>query len=142
MLAGHREAAAVVPPAHVRRSTLVEEAGADIGAQHAPPHPRMHYGHGGRIQRGRGVKNHTCRGVVAGGLEYPIEDAAVRVHARVQGRAEAVDEDYRTKACRGAATGTVCAQTAFDHAQKDAQDNALHGRITVQEIAQALGHVR
>ena len=65
-------------------SRCAEHAAADAGA----PHPGLHRGHGGRIQPGRGVKDHTRSAVVAGGLEYPVEDAAVKAHVRVQGRAE------------------------------------------------------
>ena len=79
-------------------------------------------------------------GVASRGLKFPVKDAAVQVHMLIQGRTEAVAEGRCPAACRGAATGTVCAPTAFHHAQQDPQDGALHGRITVQEIAQALGY--
>ena len=75
-----------------------------------------------------------------GRLEYAVEDAAVKVQVRVQGRAEAVNEDHRPEARRGTATGTVYAQAVFHRVQKEAQDGALHGRVTVQEIAQPPGH--
>jgi hypothetical protein len=107
---------------------------------HAPPHVGLHLAKSGRIEPARRMKNHPRRGVVAGGFEYAVDDAAVKVQVHVQGRAEAVDEDDRPQACRGTAAGTVLAQTAFDHAQKDAQDHALQRRIIVQEIVQALGY--
>jgi hypothetical protein len=59
---------------------------------------------------------------------------------RVQGRTEAVEENHRAQPGRGAAAGTVFAQTALDGAQQDAHDHALQRRIVVQEIAQPLLH--
>ena len=136
-----REPAAMVPPAHCGSVTLVEQAAPHAGAQHLLPHPRLDLAHSGRIQPERGVKDDPGRPVGgARGLEYPVEDAAVKVQVRVQGRAEAVDEGHRPAAGRGAATGTVCAQAVCHRAQKDTQDGALHGRVTVQETAQGLGH--
>ena len=59
---------------------------------------------------------------------------------RVERRAEAVDEDHCAQAGRGAAPGTVFAQTALDGAQQEAHDHALQHRIVMQEIAQPLGY--
>jgi hypothetical protein len=73
-----------------------------------------------------------------GSRKDPVEDAAVKMQMRVQRRTEAVDEDHRAQAGRGAAAGTVRAQAALDGAQQEAQDHALQGRIVVQEIAQPL----
>ena len=56
------------------------------------------------------MKHHTHRPVSGEGrLEYPVENAAVKVQVRVQGRPEAVNEDHRPQACRGATAGTVFA---------------------------------
>ncbi len=78
-------------------------------ASTAQPHPRLHLAKSGRIQPGRGMKDRPRRGVVAGGLEYGVHDAALKVQVRVQGRTEAVDEDRHPQACRDAAAGTVLA---------------------------------
>jgi hypothetical protein len=88
---------------------MVEQAAADASAPHAPPHLGLHLGHGGRIQPARRMKHLTGRGVVAGGLEYAVEDAAAKVQVRVQGQPDAVDADRRPEACCGAAAGTVFA---------------------------------
>jgi len=82
---------------------------------------------------------------VHGRLEYPIDDAAVKVACReaqsqarkanllVQGRAEAVDNGHRPNAGWSTATGTVFAQATFHRAQEDAQDGALYGGVTLQK---------
>lgn len=40
----------------------------------------------------------------------------------------------------GVATGAVFAQAAFHRAQQDAQHGTLQGGVSLQKIAQALGH--
>ena len=75
----------------------------------------------------------------AGGREYAVADAAVKVQVLIQGGAEAVDESHRPEARCGTATRTVCAQSAFHRVHQDPQDHALHGRVALQEIAQANG---
>ena len=62
----------------------------------------------------------------------------MKMQMRVQRRTEAVAEDHRAQAGRGAAARTVRAQAALDGAQQDARDHALQGRIVVQKIAQPL----
>ena len=63
----------MVPPAHLLTSALIEQAAAHLG---------LYCGHSGRIQSGRGMKHHPWRPVRGvGRLEYPIEDAAVKVES-------------------------------------------------------------
>ena len=64
----------------------------------------------------------------------------MKVQARVQGGAEAVDEGHRPEAGRGAAAGTVFVRATFHRAHQYVQDGTLHGRVAPQEIAQALRH--
>ena len=75
-----REAAAMVPPAHLIGLPLLEQAAPHAGAQHLLTHPCLHWVHSGRIEPERGVKDDPGRPVGgAGGLEYAVEDAAVKV---------------------------------------------------------------
>jgi hypothetical protein len=78
--------------------------------------------------------------IVSSWLKYPVNDATVKMHMFIKGRAEAVDESDRAYAGLGVATGAVFAQAPFHFAQKDAQDCTLQSYITLQEIAQALGY--
>ena len=84
------------------------------------------------------MKDDPGRGT--GGVEHALEDAAVKVQVFIQGGTEAVDENRRPEAGRSVATGTMCAQAAFHRAHQDAPDHTLHGRIVLQEMAQALRH--
>jgi len=82
------------------------------------------------------MKHHALLVVrLSGGLEHPVDDAAVKVNMLVQARAKAVDKGHRPDARWGIATGTVFAQAAFQRAQEDAQDGPLQGGVTLQEIA-------
>ena len=58
----------------------------------------------------------------------------------VEQRAQAVAEDDRTAAGRGAGTGTVLAQNPLDGGKEDVQCGVQHCRIRLEVIAQALGH--
>lgn len=111
----------------------------DEGAQDPLSHHGLNLGDGGRIQPARGMKGHCLLFVrVGGGFEYPIDDAAVKMHVLVQRRAEAVNEGHRLNAGLCAASGTVFPQAAFHHAQENAQDGPLQGRVWLQEVAQPL----
>ena len=64
----------------------------------------------------------------------------MKVQVLIQGGTEAVNEGHRPEAGRGTATGAVFAQSAFHRTQQDRQDDALQGRVALQEIAQPLGY--
>src|SRR5450759_4739896 len=84
-----REPAAVFPTHHLVTITLADQAAPDKGAKDALAHLRLHFGDGCCIQPGRRMKIHAhffvgSVGCVisvanASGLEYPIDDAAVKV---------------------------------------------------------------
>ena len=78
-----REAAAMVPAAHLMRIILIEQAAPHAGAQHLLAHPRLDLANGSRLQPERGVKDDPGRPVGGGGgLEYAVEDAARPLHEK------------------------------------------------------------
>ena len=59
-----REAAAMVPPGHLLRVTMLEQAAPHKGAQHLLAHPRLDLAHRSRIEPERGVKDDPGRPAV------------------------------------------------------------------------------
>ena len=129
------------PTAHHLSIALVKQAATDESAQHKPSNLCLYLGNGGLINPCRRMKIHPRPIASIGGwLKYPVNDTAVKVDVLVKGRAEAVDEGNRAYSGLGIATRAVFAQAPFHLAQKDAQDSTLQGYITLQVIAQPLGH--
>ena len=131
------------PGAHLGGVIFVDQPTFDEGAQDAGSHPSLHVSKRRRIESvGKGGMKADARRVIRGDgrLEYPVDDATVKVHMLVQAGAEPVDEGDRPDPGTDGATGTLFAQAAFHHGQENAQHRALQGRIALKEVAQPLGH--
>ena len=127
------------PTDHRISIALIKQAATDEGAQNPPTNRCLYFGYGGLINPCRRMKIHFIY-IVSSWLKYPVNDATVKMHMFIKGRAEAVDESDRAYAGLGVATGAVFAQAPFHLAQKDPQHSTLQGYITLQVIAQPLGH--
>ena len=86
-----REAAAVFPCRHHLRVLCRQQAAPHEPAQQPPAHRLLHLRDGVGIEVAGGMEDHSARG----GLEHTVDDDTVKMQMRIEGRAEAVDDDRR-----------------------------------------------
>ena len=132
-----RETPTVIPGAHRRGVFAFEHSAAGENAQQTVAHLGLNLGDGFGTDAPGFVKAHAACAI---GLENPLDHDAVEVDVGIEQGAEAVDEGDRADPGGWTRPRAALAQALLHRTEEDVQRQGLHGRIVLQEVAQALGH--